>query len=30
MALGFLVVLAMPDTRHKGYLTEDEGRHLER
>src|SRR3954469_13892308 len=28
--VALIATLAMPDTRHKGYLTEDEGRHLDR
>ena len=27
--VAFIAVLLMPDTRHRGYLTADEGRHLE-
>jgi MHS family alpha-ketoglutarate permease-like MFS transporter len=27
--IAFIAVLLMPDTRHRGYLTADEGRHLE-
>src|SRR3954470_18617940 len=28
-AVAFIAVLAMPETRHKGFLTADEGKHLE-
>jgi len=28
-AIAFIAVLAMPDTRHRGYLTADEGKQLE-
>jgi MHS family alpha-ketoglutarate permease-like MFS transporter len=28
-AIAFIAVLAMPDTRHRGYLGADEGRRLE-
>jgi hypothetical protein len=27
--VALIAVLLMPDTRHRGYLTADEGRHLE-
>ena len=27
-AIAFIAVLVMPDTRHRGYLTADEGRNL--
>ena len=28
-AIAFIAVLVMPDTRHRGYLTADEGKELE-